>query len=524
MAIGESLISMIDVGQKVISYLHADPAAKKAFEVLSPYGDIFAVGGAPRDVILGKKPKDIDLMARIPAETVEKVLKSVPDGKLAFAGKNFGVFHFYYKGNQVEIALPRVEQSTGVGHKDFDVQADHRIPVETDLGRRDFTGNAIAVNLRTGEVIDPLQGASHLSSGLLQHTNPRSFHDDPLRALRGLTMRARHNLNPSEETAEAMRAIGPLLGTIPGDRIRDEMNKILKSDDPEGAIRLAQQLGLLEHFLPEVSSTFGFDQKNPYHNLDLGEHLLQVFKNVSALTSDPDVRMAGLLHDIGKPESFWQDEKGIGHYYQGKNGQGADHALVGAQKAEDIMRRWNYPSQNIGNVTGLIQHHMFPEFNGPNGARRFINRVGGPETAQNLLDLRQADHMGKGNDHATAQMVNKMRDLVEDEGERAPLGVRDLAISGQDIMNIKGIPPGKAVGDEMRRLLELVLEDPALNTREALTSIVKNSKNLVKNATNTNAFAPKGLFKSRRNDLDWLKTPEKGSKWAILGGNKWKIW
>lgn len=474
MATGESLISMIDVGQKVISYLHADPAAKKAFEVLSPYGDIFAVGGAPRDVILGKKPKDVDLMAKVPAETIQEVLSKVPGGHLNFAGKNFGVFHFHYGGGQVEIALPRLEQSTGAGHKDFDVKAHHDIPLEQDLPRRDFTGNAIAVNLKTGQMVDPLGGALDLSLGLMRHTNPNAFKDDPLRIVRGLTMRSRHGLEPVPETAQAMAEHGPLLKHLPGDRFREEMDKIMKGQDPHHAMRMAKDMGLLEHFLPEVHNTIGFDQKNPYHQLPLDDHLMQVLENTSALTGDHDVRLAALLHDIGKPASQWVDEKGVGHYYKGKDGQGDNHETVGARMAEDLMRRWNYSAPRINRVSNLIQNHMFPEFNSPKGARKFMNRVGSIDAAHDLLNLRQADHTGKGNEAATAGMVNKMRGLVNQEENRAVLGIQDLAISGRDVMKALNIPPGPEVGQKMKMLFDYVLEHPELNTRQQLLTILQN--------------------------------------------------
>lgn len=466
---------MDDIGKKVIGYMHEDPAAKKAFEALSRYGDIFAVGGAPRDVILGKAPKDVDLLARIPAEVIQKVLEKVPGGHLTFAGKNFGVFHFHYGGGQVEIALPRVERSTGDGHKDFDVQAHHDIPLEEDLPRRDFTGNAIAVNLKTGEVVDPLGGANDLSLGLMRNTNPSSFKDDPLRTVRGLTMRSRHGLEPDESTRKLMQEYGPLLAHLPGDRFREELDKILKGDDPSSAMRLGRDLGLLEHFLPEVHSTIGYDQKNPYHQLPLDEHLMQVLQNASGLTSDNDVRLAALLHDIGKPGSQWIDDKGVGHYYKGKDGQGDNHEEVGARMAEELMRRLNYSAPRMNRVTHLINNHMFPEFNSGRGARKFLNNAGSYDAASDLLDLRQADYMGKGNDNATANMVNRMRGLVGQENERAAFGVQDLAIGGRDVMKALNIPPGPEVGQTMNQLLQYVVEHPELNTRQDLLNLIRRA-------------------------------------------------
>lgn len=462
---------------RVHQYVKADPAADMAFQALSPYGNVYVVGGAPRDIVLGKSPKDIDMMAQIDPQTIDEVLSKIPGGKLDYTGKNFGVYRFKYQGSEVEIALPRTEVSTGDGHKDFDVKTDHNLPVEHDLKRRDFTGNSIAVNLNNGQVHDPHNGVFDLLTGQLRTVSPSAFKEDPLRTIRALVSRSRHGLEPDAETMKQMAQHAEGIKHLPGDRIFPELEKIMKGQEPHEAIRLGHDTQVLHHFLPEVASAFGFDQKNPHHKLDLGSHLLEVLKNVAAQTDDPDVRLAGLLHDIGKPHSQWIDENGVGHYYKSADGRGDDHEKVGAKMAEDVLRRLRYPANRIAKVSHLIEHHMFPDFNSGKGARRFLQRAGSPEAADNLLAIRQADHMGKGNEAATVAMVDKMRGLVSNElNAGAKVNVGDLAVNGQDVMRELNIPPGRAVGEKLRSLMEMVIDDPSLNTRDQLLGLLHTAK------------------------------------------------
>lgn len=471
-ALAQRLAQQNQIAEKLLGYVKADPAALVALNALAPYGEVYAVGGAPRDVILGKAPRDIDMMAQIDPRIIETVLSKIDGGKLDFTGKQFGVFRFNYGDSEVEIALPRTEMSTGGGHKDFDVNADHTLSVEDDLPRRDFTGNAIAINLRSGAVIDPLGGVPDLLEGRLKHTNPAAFEEDPLRTVRAIVMNAKHNLELDPETAELVRKSAHLVAELPTDRIYPELDKIMKGLSPDKAMRLANDLGVLEQFLPEVSGTFGFDQQNLHHQHDLGTHLMEVLRDTSDQTEDEDVRMAALMHDIGKPASQWIDpQTGGAHYYKGPEGQGADHAEVGADMTQDALRRLRFPNERVDRVSHLVRHHMFPDFDTPKGARKFLNRVGGPQNANDLLMLRRADQEGKGTHKKRPITVDQMRGLV-DEAAQTPFTTKSLAITGQDIMQILGIRPGPQVGQILNDLLQQVMNDPSLNDKQTLTSMV----------------------------------------------------
>lgn len=464
----------MNLSENILRLVNDDPAAKMAVDSLSPFGEVYVVGGAPRDVVLGKKPKDIDIMAKVNGDTIESVLKSVPKAKLSLTGKQFPVYRFNYGGSEVEIALPRIEVKTGEGNKDWQIKSDSSIPVEKDLERRDFTANAIAVNAKTGQVVDPFDGLKDIENGVLKTVHPNSFRDDSSRTMRALTALSKHGLQPDDETKEQMRLHASHLKKTPMETVGQELEKILSGDHPAEAIRLGHETGVLDHFLPEVHSTFGFDQKNPYHKHDLGTHLMNVLKNVSGLTNDTDVRMAALLHDIGKPASMWEDENGVGHFYKGERGQGANHDEVGAEMAEGILSKLRYPANRIGRIKHLINNHMFPSFNSPKGARKFLNNAGSPETAHDLINLREADHMGKGNESATRMMTDKMRNLINNESaSQAVFSPKDLAVNGNDIIKVLGISSGPQVGEVIKKLMDLVIEHPSLNNRQELLNIVK---------------------------------------------------
>jgi len=464
----------VDLSKKISSLVNNHPSAKMAVDMLSPFGEVYVVGGAPRDVLLGKKPKDLDLVAKVNKETIESVLGDISGAKLSLTGKQFPVYRFNYGGEEVEIALPRLEVKSGTGNKDWSIKSDASIPIEKDLERRDFTANSIAVNPRSGKIFDPFNGIEDIKNGILKTVHPDSFRDDSSRMMRALTALSKHGLQPDDETKKQMTLYASQLGKVAPEIVGQELDKILSGSHPADAIRMGHKTGILNHFLPEVHSTFGFDQKNPHHKHDLGTHLLQVLHNVSGLSDDKDVRMAALLHDIGKPASMWEDENGVGHFYKSSEGQGQDHNSVGAEMAEGVLSRLRYPANRIGRIKGLINQHMFPSFNTPKGARKFLNNAGSHETAHDLLNLREADHMGKGRENSSTMMVDKMRNLVELEKENQTMfSPKDLAINGNDIVNALGIAPGPEVGNIIKKIMDMVIENPSLNNRNELINIIK---------------------------------------------------
>lgn len=483
-----------DIGAYINAMLAADPTAWAANKALRDAGgQVFVVGGAVRDALLGKEPKDIDLMVTgLPADSVHDVLKELP-GRVDLTGKDFGVFRYNHKGGEVEIALPRRERSTGSGHQDFNVQADHTMTPEEDLFRRDFTANAMAVNTANGTLLDPFHGSDDLKNGVLRTLNTKSLSDDPLRTVRALVAMSKHGLAPDEPTKDQMSENAHLIKHLPAERVRAELDKLFMGKDPASAIQMAQDTGILEHIFPEVSRTVGHSQNNPHHEQELYDHLISVLQRAKERKPfDGDFALAALLHDIGKKDSHWTECRDCGwsahgpydechncgstntsgHFYAKAPGIGADHETVGAEQAGALMKRLRYPNARIDRVTGLIQHHMFPAFTSEKGARKYMNRVG--DHADDLLDLRWADQGGKSiyptdpsisiDNHA--QLLQNVRE------QKAPTNQSQLAINGRNLIAL-GVPQGPQVGEILRQLTDAVIENPQLNSVEALEGLVR---------------------------------------------------
>lgn len=466
----------MDVLQQLVA---GNPAALTAYQALvEAGGEVYIVGGAVRDAIMGKQPKDIDMVvAGINDKKIEKALEKT-GGQLNFTGKQFGVFRFKYQGDEVEIAMPRVEKSTGAGHRDFKVDYDHKIPIETDLGRRDFTANAMAYDLNTGQLIDPYGGQADIQTQTLRLVNPNAFKDDPLRIVRAIVAYAKHGLYPDEQTEAALQESADKVRNLPGERIQAELDKLLAAPDPATAIELAYRSGVLDYILPEVSSAMGFDQHNRFHDLDVGSHLLAVLRAMSQISNDPDMRLAALLHDIGKPDSFWQDATGAGHFYEHPDyPNSANHEELGADMGAELMRRLRYPEDRVKRVETLIRMHMFPYFESEKGARKLLNAVeGDSKMAMDLMKLRESDARGKRdgqlNQYDSTKIPKNVQWLQNAIDKQDATTVRDLALNGSDLIAL-GMQPGPEIGIVLKKLLDLVVEDPSLNQKDILTQKAK---------------------------------------------------
>lgn len=472
------------VGQYIKALLPSDVAANAAYGALrAKGGKVYAVGGAPRDALQGRVPNDIDLMVSgIPQEDVQHILKTLArktGGNVTFAGKNFGVFHYHQGPDTVEIALPRSDDYGDGGRRsDGNITVDHDLPIDQDLMRRDFTANALAVDLDSGQLVDPHGGADDIKRGVLRTTHPNSFREDPSRLIRALTMHGRFGLIPDERTRHEMAENAHLLRGESPDLLNKSFTKTMGSDNPASAVRLAHDTGLLQHLLPETDKHWDFDQNNPHHSHTLGEHVLQVLDNTSRLTTDPDVRLAALLHDVGKPYSAWVDpQTGENHYYLGPEGQGAYHEQMGADLAGDRLRNtFNLQRARINRITHLINHHMFAPFTSPKGARKFIARVG-DEHVDDLLNLRQADQEGKGQgpeELAARTSADSMRDLVNQvrvAGNATTPAA--LSVNGNDLIAM-GLRQGPAVGSVLQSLMNHVLDNPEDNQRDRLLQVAQS--------------------------------------------------
>lgn len=438
-------------------------------------GKIYEVGGAVRDKyispVLPDKDKDY-LVTGIPLEELCSLLSSF--GRVDLVGKSFGVIKFLpsrrFDGEHVfDVALPRKEYSTGLGHKDFQVEYDHGLQVEDDLHRRDFTINAMAEDLATGELVDPLQGRKDIKRRLIRITNPDSFRDDPLRMLRGVQFAARFEFELEENTLRSLEENAELITTVSPERIQEELNKLLlKAKYPSFGFRLMQRVGLLEKILPELATGVGVAQPGGYHAYDVFEHSILT---TDSAPRDLVIRLAALLHDISKPDTRVLTDEGGATFY--------GHDKKGSRVARRVLQRLRYSNQIIDQVCLLVDKHMFTTGVTDKGVRRLIRRMG-EELIFSLLDLRRADVAAQGKGGST-QDVDELEERIRLELEKKPpFGLKDLAVNGNDIMSTFDLSPSPLLGQVLNYLLELVLDNPELNQKERL---MKEAEFFLKNVS-----------------------------------------
>ncbi len=436
---------------------------------ITAHGKLYEVGGCVRDSLFGRSVEEKDrdyLVTGIPIDDLVRILKQY--GRVDLVGKSFGVIKFtgHSNGNgpsaTVDIALPRREFSTGVQHRDFEVDFDHTMPVEEDLRRRDFTMNAIARDLESGELVDPLSGREDVENRRLRMISAENFKEDPLRVLRGVQFAARFELEIEPGTLRAMKESAPLIETVTPERINEELNKLLtRAAKPSQGFRLMREIGLLQYIMPELENTIGVDQPGGYHAHDVFEHLL---RTVDAVSPNLRLRWAALLHDITKPAAKRVLEEGGATFY--------GHESSGARLSRKILRRLRYSNNFIDEVGTLVERHMYTTPPTDKGLRRLIRKTG-VDLIFDLLDLRRADVVWQGMGNTTED-VDELESRIREELDRKPpFSVSDLDIDGAVIMREFDIPQSPLIGDILDYLLEMVLDDPGKNKREILIEAVK---------------------------------------------------
>jgi putative nucleotidyltransferase with HDIG domain len=447
-------------------------AIDAALAAVLPSGALYAVGGRVRDEVRaaldgGARPaKDLDyVVLGVPADDLIERLRAV--GPADVVGASFAVVKVAVGGRTVDVALPRRERSTGVGHRDFAVESGPDIPLADDLARRDFRMNMMARRLPDGELVDPYGGAADVRARRIDLLRPEAFEEDPLRMLRACQFAARFGFTVSAATKTAMRAAAPLVASVSPERVRDELAKFLESADrPSIGLELMRAGGLLPYVLPEVAEGIGVEQ-NEYHAYDVYGHTLATVD--AAPPGDFTLRLAALLHDVGKPRT-----KDGPHFYR--------HELVGADMAAAIGERLRLPNDVAENVVRLVRNHMYvadPDQEART-VRRFIRRVGA-DLLERQFALRAADIRGSGlpkRGEANARYERRVRRIL---AERPALSVRDLAIGGIEVIAAlveagrlpRGSHGGPEVGVLLGRLLEQVTDDPASNERDRLLASLR---------------------------------------------------
>lgn len=438
-------------------------------------GRVYEVGGTVRDRLLSRASKDKDLLVTgLPLEEISKILRRF--GEIFTVGKSFGVLKFHPRDEpetEYDIALPRKEVSTGSGHRDFKVDYDPSLPVEIDLSRRDFTVNAMAIESATGKLIDPFGGEEDLKKRLLRMVFDRAFEEDPLRLLRAVQFAARFQLAIEPATFEAMKKHAELIRTVSPERISEEIRKLLMAEKPSEGFVIMRDTGLLKPVFPEIEENVGVEQGNKAHKDDVFLHTMKVLDasrkdDAIPTAGDLELMLAALFHDVGKARTQRFDpEKNRMTFY--------GHQILSRRMAKKRMNALKMTTLGIDpeSVAHLVEHHMFQtkaHFN-ERSIRRFINKVG-PDHILKLVDLRIADNRG-GKYPEGIKGVLRLRKKIQDELDRkTPFGAKDLAIRGTDVMGM-GIPEGPEIGRILKELVDYVVDDPELNTQEALLDLAK---------------------------------------------------
>jgi len=418
---------------------------------------VFVVGGSVRDVLLGREPVDWDLATDARPEQMLELLRG------AAYENAFGTVAVRREGRTYEITTFRSD------HEYADFRRPHRVEfghaLEDDLARRDFTVNAMAWGFRRGEaspaLVDPHDGRADAGVRILRAVGDPAarFSEDALRMLRAVRLATTLDFEIEPATLAAIHRHAALARHLSGERIAAELDRLLAAARPSRGLRLLQETGLLRATVPELAAQPGVPQ-NKVAGEDLWDHTLRTVD--SAPADRPVLRLAALLHDVAKPETL-------------ADGRFLGHDALGADRAEEILRRLRYPKPVVERVAHLVRHHMFSTDPAASDAaiRRFIARIGRPALDE-LLDLRAADNVGSGRAGEVGGLAALRRRVAEQLEAEVALDRRDLAVDGNDLIAELGLPPGPRLGRILEQLLDRVIADPALNDRPTLLLLARH--------------------------------------------------
>jgi poly(A) polymerase/tRNA nucleotidyltransferase (CCA-adding enzyme) len=421
----------------------------------------YLVGGAVRDLLLGRAVKDWDLATSAKPAEIEALFPKT------FYNNDFGTVTVVNEDESeeslknVEITPFRLEGKYSDSRHPDEVKFSDNI--EDDLSRRDFTINAMAYRTSTGEWLDPFGGIKDLKDSLLRAVGDAQTRltEDPLRTMRAVRLATELELKIEPKTAEAVKKTAHLLAKISKERIRDEFIKLLMSKQPMLGLKLMVELGVMEQVIRETLESVGVEQ-NGDHIYDVWEHTIRVVQHSADRDWPLHVRLAALFHDIGKPRTrrFSEEKKDYTFY---------GHEVVGAKMAKKIMIDLKFPVKLMETVEKLVRNHMFftdIDKITLSAARRIVAKVGA-DNVWDLMKVRACDRIGMGRPKEAPYRLRKYESMIE-EAMRAPTSVTMLKIDGNNLIKDLKLKPGPKIGYILHALLEEVLDNPDLNTKEYL--------------------------------------------------------
>lgn len=425
--------------------------------------EIYLVGGCVRNLLLKKPVKDWDMTTDAAPEDLLKIFKEgFYDNKFGTVGVPLDTTEY---GRVVEITTFRTEKGFSDQRRPDKVEWGKSI--EEDLARRDFTINAIALKL-PNELVDPYEGQKDIKDKIIRAVgNPKErFKEDTLRLLRAVRIATELSFTIDRATWKEIISDAPLIENVSGERVRIELLRILASYNPYEGIILLKDSNLLRYILPELIGGIGVSQKRPgrHHIDDVFTHNILSLKFCPS--TDPIVRFAALLHDVGKPKVQSKDEDGLVIFY--------NHEVAGAKIAREICDRLKFSRKERDKIVNLIRWHMFSvdEKVSDAGIRRFIRRIG-VENVKDMMDLRIGDRLGGGTQTAESWRLKLFKKRIEDQLKPLPFSINDLTVDGNDIIKELRIKPGPKVGEILQKLFLEVDEDLSKNNKEFLLKRIK---------------------------------------------------
>ena len=431
--------------------------ARQVLQTLTAAGhEAYLVGGCVRDLLRGVEPHDWDICTSARPEETERCFAGQ---RIIETGLKHGTVTVLVEGEPFEITTYRTEGPYSDSRRPDYVRF---VPdLAEDLARRDFTMNAIAMDLE-GNLRDPFVGANDIKAGLIRCVGEpdQRFQEDGLRVMRALRFAAVFGYEIEAQTARAVHENRAMLEQVAAERINVELRKLLVG--PNAGDVLRQYPDVFCQFWPQLGPLVGLEQHNPWHCWGGWEHTIHA---VEAAPADVTLRLTMLLHDIGKPACKSTDERGIDHFY--------GHPAVSAQLAAEMLRALKFDNKTRERVVLLVERHDAQLPSRSQVIRRWLNRLG-PEAFFQLLEVKRADSMGQ----AYEKVKDRLTELDEIKAkaeqilaEKQCLTLKDLAVNGRDVI-AAGITPGPEVGRVLEKLLERVLNGEISNKREILFKLI----------------------------------------------------
>ncbi len=437
------------------------PEVTRVTTVLKDAGfEAYLVGGCVRDLILSKEPKDWDITTNAHPVQIQELFED------NYYNNDFGTVGVVTENPSspslkvIEVTPYRTDGVYTDGRRPDSVR--FGVSLEEDLARRDFTINAMALDLDKGHVVDPYKGHEDLMQKQLKAVGDADerFQEDGLRMMRAIRLGAELGFGIEQKTFEALANNAHLLEKISKERIRDELVKTIMSPYPMEALLHMKHTGILQYVLPDLMDSIGVEQ-NHSHIYTVFEHLLRALQYAADKNWPLEVRLAALFHDIGKPASKRKTTRGEATFY--------GHEVIGSRVTRKALENLRFPKENVEKIVKLVRWHMFfsdPDKISLSAVRRMIANVG-VEDIWDLLNVRICDRIGSGKPKAQPFRLRKYQSMV-DEVLRDPISVGMLKIDGAKVLDVTREKPGPRIGNILHALLEEVLDDPSINTEEIL--------------------------------------------------------